>query len=81
MANAKFFENRYRFELKKVYKAQNGKRFKCVGITSRNVSFVPMKGFIPDNDKQFQEELRVNPANKRQCVNLGSAENPVWLSC
>lgn len=69
------------FELKRIYRASNGRRFKCVAVDVAKVTFAPVRGCVVFAKKAFIRKLQVNRATKRECIKINeNSRELVWLT-
>jgi len=68
------------FEVKRVYTASNGKRFKCLEVDAARVVLAPLRGCVALVKKSFARSVRINQATKRQCVKVNERGSFVWLT-
>ena len=69
------------FQEKQVYKASNGRKFKCIAVDAVKATFAPMYGCVVYAKKAFARKVRVNPATKRPCVKVNANSSEcVWLT-
>lgn len=74
-------KNTHKFELGKVYKATDGKRYKCVDLFGINsVGLAPMKGCVVFKKDAKNYKTRINKATNRQCVKISSRGAYIWVS-